>query len=219
MHFHAIADGLGYLGSALGVAMVVPQLSRTLRHRTMPGVSALSWCLTGLACTAWLLYGVRAGELPQIPGNVLMVSGALVLALAVPSVHTAGARLAGMVGAAAALVALALLTPSAVIGAIAVGMALVSSVPQTITSLARRDAAVSAVSPMSWVLRIASQSCWLAYALAVSDATVMVSAIVILSNAILVLVRETTRRPASAAPDPASASASVPDPAPASALA
>jgi uncharacterized protein with PQ loop repeat len=198
MDFHTFADGLGYLGSALGVAMVVPQMARTLRNRTMPGVSALSWGLLALTCTAWLLYGVRTGELPQIPGNILMVSGAMVIALAVPSARAVGARAAGLLAAALVLVGLAVVAPVEVIGALALGGALVSSVPQTIKSLARKDATQSAVSPLSWVLRIASQSCWLAYALAVHDTTVTVSAIVILSNAIVVLVRETTRRPVTA---------------------
>ncbi len=193
MHFHTIANGIGYLGSALGVAMVVPQMVRTMRNRTMPGVSALSWGLLALTCTAWLLYGVRTGEVPQIPGNVLLVSGAVVIALAVPSARTVGARAAGLLVAALALVGLAVVAPLEVIGAVALGGALVSSVPQTIKSLARKDASVSAVSPLSWVLRIASQSCWLTYALALHDQTVTISAIVILSNAIIVLVRETTR--------------------------
>jgi uncharacterized protein with PQ loop repeat len=178
--------------------MVVPQMLRTLRNRTMPGVSALSWGLLSLTCTAWLLYGVRTGEVPQIPGNVLLVSGAVVIALAVPSARTVRARAAGLLAAAFVLVLLAVVAPVEVIGAIALSGALVSSVPQTITSLTRKDATRSAVSPLSWVLRIASQTCWLTYALALHDVTVTVSAIVILSNAIIVLVRETTRSAAGA---------------------
>ena len=32
--------------------------------------------LTALASLAWFLYGVRSGELPQLPGNVLAAIGA-----------------------------------------------------------------------------------------------------------------------------------------------
>ena len=42
MELRHFAEGLGYLGSALGVAMVVPQIVRTYRNRTLPGVSAMS---------------------------------------------------------------------------------------------------------------------------------------------------------------------------------
>jgi uncharacterized protein with PQ loop repeat len=196
MHLHAAGQGFGYLGAALGVAMVVPQILRTLRDRSVPGVSALSWSLMALACTSWLLYGVRTTELPQIPGNVLLVSGAVVIAFAAPSRVPVRIRAVGLVAAGAVLVLLAVLAPSSVIGAVAISIGLVSTVPQTFKSLARRGAAVSAVAPLSWLLRIASQSCWLIYAIAVGDVTVTISAIVLLLNATIVLGAESLRRPA-----------------------
>ena len=85
MDLRTFAEGLGYFGSVLGVAMVVPQIVRTYRNRTLPGVSAMSWALTSISCFTWLLYGIRAAEPPQIPGNVLLVSGAVVVVLSVPS--------------------------------------------------------------------------------------------------------------------------------------
>jgi uncharacterized protein with PQ loop repeat len=196
LHTYAVATG--YLGAALGVAMVVPQIARTLRDRTVPGVSALSWALTALACTSWLLYGVRAGELPQIPGNILLVSGSVVVALLVPSRVSVAGRAAGLLAPAVLISVLAALTPTPVIGAVAIGMALVSSVPQTVRSLRRRAASASAVSLLTWSLRVASQVCWLTYALVLHDATVAVSATFVLSNAVVVLGAEAARRPAPA---------------------
>jgi uncharacterized protein with PQ loop repeat len=193
MQLHTAGLALGYLGAALGVAMVLPQIARTLRNRSVPGVSALSWSLTTLACTSWLFYGVRTHELPQIPGNVLLVSGAVVIALAVPSLRGVRVRAAALLVGALALLALATLAPPAVIGGVAIGIALVSGVPQTIKSLTRKEAQVSAVSSSSWLLRIASQACWLSYAIALGDATVAISAIVILTNATIVLLSESTR--------------------------
>lgn len=194
MHLHSLGVGLGYLGAALGVAMVVPQLVRTIRDRSLPGVSVLSWSLMALACLSWLLYGVRTGEIPQIPGNVLLVSGAVVVALAAPSALSVGLRAALLAASGLGLVALAVLASSAAIGFVAIGIALVSSTPQSVKSVLRRGATVSAVSPMSWVLRVASQLCWLLYALTVHDVRVVISAIVLLVNAVVVLVAETTRR-------------------------
>lgn len=196
MDLHAYAVATGYLGAALGVAMVVPQIVRTVRDRTVPGVSALSWALTALACTSWLLYGVRTGELPQIPGNILLVSGSVVVALLVPSSVGVAARTAGLVGPALLIGVLAALAPTPVIGALAIAMALVSSVPQTVRSLRRRAASASAVSLLTWSLRVASQACWLGYALVLHDATVAVSATFVLSNALIVLGAEAARRPA-----------------------
>ena len=198
MLLHDVGNALGYLGAALGVAMVVPQIARTMRDRSVPGVSALSWSLMALACTSWLLYGVRTSELPQIPGNVLLVSGAAFIALAAPSRASVRSRAAVLVAAGVGLLLLAVLAPSAAIGAVAIGIALISTVPQTIKSVARRGAAVSAVSPLSWLFRVASQACWLAYAIAVGDMTVAISAVVLLTNATIVLAAESVRRPAPA---------------------
>jgi hypothetical protein len=36
MQLDTVAVATGYLGSALGVAMVVPQVQRTLRNRRLP---------------------------------------------------------------------------------------------------------------------------------------------------------------------------------------
>ena len=194
MHTAAIAAATGYLGSALGVAMVVPQILRTLRDRRLAGVSALSWALMAIACATWLLYGIRTAELPQIPGNVLLVSGAVVVVLLVPSRTSQPVRALGLAVAGALLGVLALVAPPAVIGGIGGAIGVVSGLPQLLRS-ARRTAAVSAVSPLAWGLRVASQACWLGFALLLHDVVVALSATLLLTNALLVLLLETARRP------------------------
>ena len=204
MHMHDIAVASGYLGAALGVAMVVPQILRTVRERGVPGVSALSWALTAVSCTAWLLYGVRTGEMPQIPGNVLLVSGAVAVVLLVPSavgVRTRGFRLAG---AGLVIAMLAAVAPAAGLGAVAIAIGLVSGLPQTAASLrGRRSGGGSAVSLLTWSIRVACQASWLFYAVMVHDLTVTVSAIVLLSNAVAIVLLESTRRPVPVTPVPA----------------
>ena len=97
---HAIGVTSGYLGATLGVGMVVPQIVRTLRNRHLTGVSPLSWSLTVLACFTWLTYGLRTAEVPQIPGNVLIVSGSVVIVLLVPSAVSTRLRALRLAGAA-----------------------------------------------------------------------------------------------------------------------
>jgi uncharacterized protein with PQ loop repeat len=206
MQLHPLAEATGYLGSVLGVGMVVPQIVRTYRHRTMPGVSGLSWALMALACFGWLLYGVRTGEIPQIPGNVLLVSGAVLLVLVVPSAYPVGTRAAGLVGGGSALVAAAWTLPAAALGLVAFGIGLVSAIPQTVTSLGRRRGE-SAVSLLTWVLRVASQGCWFFYAVVLHDRVVTISAAFLLLNALVILVAERVRR---AVPAPAPALATTP---------
>jgi len=197
MPLRAFAEALGYLGSMLGVAMVVPQILRTYRNRTLPGVSATSWALTAVACFAWLLYGVRSAELPQIPGNVLLVGGAVVVVLAVPSVRTVPFRAAALLASAGAVAIVAFSVPVALVGTIGFAIGLVSGLPQLIVSLSRRGGE-SAVSVLTWVLRVACQLCWLLYAALIGDVVVTVSAAFLGASAALVLMAETVRRPAPA---------------------
>jgi uncharacterized protein with PQ loop repeat len=195
MQLHLIAEASGYLGSILGVAMVVPQIARTYRNRTLPGVSAMSWALTALSCCTWMLYGVRTSELPQIPGNVLLVTGAVVLVLAVPSRFDIRSRAAALAGSAVVLLAAAFTLPAPAIGFVGFGIGMISGLPQIVVSLGRRTGD-SAISLTTWALRVASQACWLFYALALDDLVVSISAAFLMSSAALVLVTELVRRDA-----------------------
>jgi uncharacterized protein with PQ loop repeat len=201
LDLHTLAVGAGYLGATLGVLMVAPQIARTLRDRARPGVSAMSWSLTALSCLTWLLYGIRAGEPPQIPGNVFMVSGAAFVVLSVPSRLSVPARAVRLALPAAILVTLAFVIPAAALGFVAFGIGLVSALPQLITSLAGRERAEaeSGVSVLSWLLRAASQVSWLIYAIALHDLVVTISATFILASALLLVLIELSRRSSTSA--------------------
>jgi uncharacterized protein with PQ loop repeat len=193
---HETAVASGYLGAALGVSMVVPQILRTFRDRSLPGVSALSWSLTALACLTWLLYGVRAREIPQIPGNIFIVAGAVVIVVSVPSAVSKGARGSRLAGVALALIIAAAVLPPDYIGYLAFAIGLTAAWPQTLESFSRVHEAQSAVSVPAWLLRAGSQACWLYYAVAMHDLTVTIAATVTLLSALLLLAIETRRAPA-----------------------
>jgi len=142
-----------------------------------------------------MLYGFRADEVPQIPGNILLVSGAVVIVLAVPSAISSWLRGAGLALAAATLVLLAFVLPPTALGFLGFGIGLVSAVPQTIESLTRPYDEASAVSIPAWALRAASQVSWLTYAIARGDLTVTISATFILASALLLVATERRRRP------------------------
>jgi uncharacterized protein with PQ loop repeat len=197
---HEFALGLGYLGAALGVIMVVPQIARIVRHPSLPGVSPLSWALTSVACLGWLIYGIRTDAAPQIPGNVLLVSGAIAVVLLV-NVPTPRRRRTLLLGAAcAAVVAVTLVIPADSVGYFAFGIGLFSGIPQLVDSIGNWRAHItSGVSVSTWALRIGSQACWLAYAVGTSDVAVGISACVMLSNAVAMVVLELTARSMSTA--------------------
>ena len=192
---HSLAVGSGYLGAALGVGMVVPQILRIRRNPAMPGVSVLSWSLTSLSCLTWLLYGVRGGVLPQIPGNVLIVSGAVLVALSAPSAIGTAVRAIALGAPAACLGVAATVLPPQAIAYLAFGIGLLAALPQTVTSFARASAHESAVSIPAWLMRAGSQAAWLLYAVLLGDVAVAVAASVTLASALLLLAIE-TRRPA-----------------------
>jgi uncharacterized protein with PQ loop repeat len=196
LDLHTLAISAGYLGAALGVLMVLPQIVRTVKNRSLPGVSVLTWALTALSCTTWMLYGLRAHELPQIPGNILMVTGSVVVVLAVPSAVAVRTRAIGLAAPAAVIGGLALVLPPVAIGLIGFVIALTSGLPQLAQSLRRQRGEDSAVSLPAWTLRAVSQVSWLVFAIVLHDVIVTISATFVLSSAIVVVISERRSRPA-----------------------
>ena len=197
MTTHTLALAIAYASSVVGVAQSVPQIVRAVRHPHMGGVAPLSWAISAVACTAWITYGVRAGIGPQIPGNVLLVTGSVAIVLLVPSALPR-ARRAGLLGAAAlAVVSLSSVLPPEGVGFLAFGIGLFSAWPQVVTTL-RGTPEAAGVSLATFGLRLVSGLGWFTYAILARDVPVIFSATVMLSTTLLVLVVEGQRRGAPA---------------------
>ena len=195
MTTHDIAFGFGYLGAALGVAMVVPQIVRIVRHSSLPGVSPISWALTVFGCSLWLTYGLRSGALPQVPGNMLLICGATAVVLLMKSPTSRGRRAVLLALGAGLLEAAALVIPTQGIGYLAFGIGTVSTWPQLYDSVGNWRAHVnSGVSLSTWGLLIASQVCWLTYGLGTSDLPVGIGACVALLTGVAMVTLETAAR-------------------------
>jgi uncharacterized protein with PQ loop repeat len=187
---HELANAAGYVGAALSVGMVVPQLIRTLRHPSLGGVSAMSWLITAACCFTWLLYGVKGQVWPQIPGNALLVPGAAAIVLAVPA-RLSWARRAVLLGATAGiLIVVMVLAPADALGYLAFALTLIAASPQVITSVRRRQADRSAVSIPSWLMRGGSQVFWLYYGLILHNGPTALSAVVVLVSVAVVVAIE-----------------------------
>jgi uncharacterized protein with PQ loop repeat len=182
-----LAIAAGYIGAALSVGMVVPQLFRTLRHGSMGGVSAVSWLITAAACFTWLLYGAKGHVWPQIPGNALIVPGAAAIVLATPDRLTRPQRAGLLATAAGTLILIAVLTRPDDLGYLAFGISLVSALPQTVISVLRRGAGRSAVSIPAWAMRGGAQLFWLYYGLYMHNGPIVVAGLVtIISSAVVI---------------------------------
>ncbi|HEU4676712.1 MAG TPA: hypothetical protein VFS29_12025, partial [Motilibacteraceae bacterium] len=153
-----VAVALAAVGATLGVVMVVPQVVRIVRHPQLGGVSPVSWSLTALGCSVWLTYGLRTWTVPQIPGNVLLVAGAALVVLLVPSAVTRARRALNLAAVAAALLAVAMTMPARDVGYLAFCVGLCSSWPQVAESVTTwRAGRCSGVSVPTWVLKAGSQ--------------------------------------------------------------
>ena len=195
MTTHEIGFGFGYLGATLGVAMVVPQIVRIVRHPSLSGVSPISWALTVFGCLLWLTYGLRSRALPQIPGNVLLVCGAIGVVLLVKS-PTSRIRRAMLLALGAGLLELtSWVIPTQGIGYLAFAVGTVSTWPQLYDSVGNWRAHInSGVSLSTWALRIASQVCWFVYALGTSDVPVGIGACVAGLTGVAMFALETAAR-------------------------
>jgi uncharacterized protein with PQ loop repeat len=190
-----LALGLAYVGSAIGVAMVIPQILRIVRNPSMGGVSPWTWAITATSCVLWLTYGVRSGSLPQIPGNVLLVSGAVAIVLLVPAAWSRGRRALLLVTVTGSLVLVSTQLAPEQVGFLAFGIGVTGMWPQVYETVwARRGMGPSAISITSQGLKLASQACWITFAVLTLDVPVIVSAIMALSTNSVVTAVELVRR-------------------------
>ncbi len=195
MDLQFLAMPLAYTGALLGVAMVMPQIARTVRHPDLPGVSPSSWALSALACLTWFTYGIRADVLPQIPGNMLMIIGSVAVVLLVPSVWSPARRASVLATASLVVVLVSLAIPPVAVGYLAFGMSMVSIWPQLVDSYVNwREGIVSGVSLPGWWVRIAATGCWLAYSVITTDLPVLVASVVGGAGILAVFALETSAR-------------------------
>jgi uncharacterized protein with PQ loop repeat len=186
---------LGYLAAAIGVVMVLPQIARILRHPTLPGVSPLTWSLNTVACAAWLGYGIRTWQVPQIPGNVLFITGAVAIVLLIPSTHARRTRAAGLAAVAAVEALAVAVLPAHTVGYVAFAVTMAASWPQVHDSFRSwRLHRPSGVSIPAWGFGLLSQVLWLLYAMGVHDTPITVSAASLCVSMVLLLTLESLAR-------------------------
>jgi len=192
---HSFAMPLAYLGAVLSFAMVVPQLARTIRHPTLPGVSPSSWAITAVSCLGWLIYGLRADVLPQVPGNVLLIMGSVALVLLVPSTWSRRRRAGLLAGTSAALVAMSMVIAPVAVGYLAFGIGLLAGWPQLVDSYSNwRSGIESGVSLPTWWVKLAATMCWLSYSVIAVDIPVLIASVLAAATIAAVFLLEASAR-------------------------
>jgi uncharacterized protein with PQ loop repeat len=198
MDWNTLAQALAYLGSAIGVAMVVPQILRIVANPRMGGVSPWTWAITATACTLWLTYGARTASMPQIPGNVLLVAGAVAIVVLVPARWSRPRRAVALLVVTLGLVLGSTALAPAQVGFLAFGIGLTGAWPQVFETVwARRGMGPSAISLTSNAMKLAAQVCWLTFALMTTDAPVLAGAsMALFTNSLITSVELGRRRTA-----------------------
>ena len=202
MHSLPPAQDLAYVASAVGVIVVAPQIQRIVRYPHLAGVSPWTWSITVVACSLWLTYGLRSGSMPQVPGNILLISGAVAIVLLVPARWSRRRRAAALALMAVSLIAVSTQLSPEQVGFLAFAIGLTGMWPQvTETVWQRRGLGPSSLSLSSSALKLLSQTLWLSFAVLTTDVPVIVAAVFTLTANVLVAAVEASRRRSAAEPD------------------
>lgn len=170
---------------ALAVTQPIPQIVRTLRTRSVAGVSADTTWLGFAINAAWVAYGIDRGLAPVALLSLAYVAGyAVIGGLLLRGGVRRGIGTGLLAGAAlAALTAAAGWTALGTVLALAVG---VQYLPQVLAAWSSDD--LSGLAGGTYVVGAIDGVIWGAFGLVVADAPLVLYGVVMLSVATLVLV-------------------------------
>lgn len=194
---------VGWLAVVMSCVQFVPQVVRTVRTGDLDGVSPLMWAVLTAQGVAWATFGWRAGLVPSVLTNLVLLGSAVVMLQRLAVGRAAAVQRA--LAAAAVLLAVDLVVivtlPNAVLGALAAAIAMVSQVPQVVTALRTDD--LSGLSRPMFLLGAVAGACWFLFGLGTGQPSIWVSASFVTALTLVILARivVTGRRSALAGDD------------------
>jgi uncharacterized protein with PQ loop repeat len=182
-----IGELAAWIGGAIFVARLSPQPIKLWRHRNEAGVSWLAAVNTLTTTLGWTIYGLGVDEFviwfPTLFAFVPEV--ATIALLGVRPSSRRDARLAAL-WLTAVLVAWPLGGRAGLGAVMAVGV-LAGVVPQVLTALTSND--LSGLAKRTWHFALVDAALWGTYAASVADLAIGFYAIVLLTGAVVILVR------------------------------
>lgn len=193
---------LGWLGAALSMTLLWPQVWRSCVQRRTTGLSATA-CMLGVAMPfGWITYGLLIGDRIQIVTNTVSgTAGAAILAAVLitrPELRTGRSLAIAAAGpatvvlvsascaAAAAVPGVGGTTAAQALGAVLAAASALSAVPQPLALLRDPQQDTSGLSPLRWRLAAGACTMWLLYGLGTGQTAVWASAAVGLASAAVV---------------------------------
>lgn len=167
---------VGWVAVALGMSVAVPQLVRLARTRKVDGLSLTAWRSILVANIAWAAHGIRLEQFAMVLSNTIGLCSTLpilfllsrqfrrnLLTLVLPSLVVA-----------AAMITVDHLVGSAAFGVMAITVALVSNIGQSMQLV--RAPHVTGVSPVFVTMAVLNQTAWIVWGLLVKDAGTIMTA-------------------------------------------
>lgn len=177
----------------MSVALLLPQMVRTIRHPRLAGVSLLAYVSSTMSGLLWAAYGARMAVWSLAWSSAVVAVGSLVIAARVPGRWPGPVRLLVLVGTTVVTTVFAFAAPMVALGAIASTLSVGAVWLQVVRSF-RGSSGDRGVSLLSIGLRTSASLCWLTYAVLATDVAILVSSPATILAAGLVFATETARR-------------------------
>jgi uncharacterized protein with PQ loop repeat len=193
---------LGWLGAALSMTLLWPQVWRSCVQRRTNGLSPTA-CMLGVAMPfGWITYGLLIGDRIQVVTN--SVSGAagvtILAALLITRPELRSGRALAISASGPAVIALLAAscagaatrsgisgtTAAHALGAVLAAASALSAIPQPLALLRDPHQDTAGLSPLRWRMAAGACSLWLLYGLSTGQAAVWSSAVVGLTSAAIV---------------------------------
>lgn len=177
---------LASIGVLLNQVFIWPQVWRA--RRNVEGLASLTVLSGLLARAAWTAYGLVAGDVALIAGNLSVAVGFTVLVALLARAdrsRAAGLLLAALGVVVGAATAAAVSHPVLVV--LAVTSAAVVNLPQMLRALSDRHRLAGVSAPTYWLIAAAS-TCWLLYGLLVRDLVISAPHVLLLPTAVVTAV-------------------------------
>ena len=167
---------IGWIATATGMTLALPQLFRLARTRNVEGLSLIGWQAILAMNVGWMMHGVRIGQAPQaIASGVSLCATVPILILMSRALgRRTVATLSPGLALAAAMVAVDLLIGSAAYGSFALLPMAIGLGGQSVALV--RSPHVRGVSTPSMLLGTLNQVLWTTWSFMVQDSGSMISA-------------------------------------------
>lgn len=161
---------IGWIATAVGAVLALPQLLRLIRTRRLDGLSHFAWWAMMTVNLSWLAHGVHIGQPPQIVTNTFALCSTVPILILLT--RSLGRSVLKAVASSLA-VAATIVTIDIALGSLAFGIAAV--IPGVVSYLSQgmeliRAERVHGVSVAFLSLAVLNQSLWLTWAWLLPDA-------------------------------------------------